>query len=108
MKITRLHTVEQGGLSIKNCPHGDAYIAHTVMGVPFCNASTEYYGLALEALHFIREALWHQGLDLTDDSVVSLAQLLTDNLSIAELEVYDNRKKGREDGPYSLKGRVGS
>jgi len=77
------------------------------MGVPFCNASTEHYGLALEALLFIREALWHQGLNLTDDSFVSLAQLLADNLSIAELEVYDNRKKGLEDGPYSLEGRVG-
>jgi hypothetical protein len=29
LKITRLHTAEQGRLSIKNCPHGDAYIAHT-------------------------------------------------------------------------------
>jgi hypothetical protein len=77
------------------------------MGVPFHCASKEHIGLALEALLFIREALWHQGLGLTDDSFVSLAQLLTDNLEIAELEVYDSRKQGREDGPYLLEGRVG-
>ena len=33
MKITRLRTAEQGGLSIKNCPHGDAYIAHNFVSI---------------------------------------------------------------------------
>jgi hypothetical protein len=63
--------------------------------------------LAMDAMHFIQNALWHQGLDLTEDSFNSLAQLLMENLEIAELEVYDKRKKHREDGPYSLNGRVG-